>query len=164
MPNGVPRYANTEWLGPDGGDYRPDRIGPIIGACLFAPESPRAVGIMPLIFGCLALGASWYKARTVRTVTFNLKQKLVTITPMWHLGRKQTYRFDEIQALRAIKHCINPHCYVQSQWWYDYWRFSFILNNAKNITFFQGYQSKRDDKYIQMYIDAIGSSTVITSR
>jgi hypothetical protein len=51
-------------------------------------NAPRAVGIMPLIFGCLALGASWYKARTARTVTFNLKQKLVTITPNVAFGGK----------------------------------------------------------------------------
>jgi hypothetical protein len=134
------------------------------GLAHLAHNAPRGVGIMPLIFGCFALGTSWYKARTASTVTFNLKQKLVTITPMWHLGRKQTYRFDEIQALQAIKHFINPHCYVQRQWWYDYWRFSFTLTNAKKIIFFEGYPPRRDDKYIQMYIETIGSSTGITSR
>ena len=124
-------------------------------------NAPRAAGIMPLIFGCFTLGASWYTARFASTVTFDLKQKLATITPKWHLGRKQTYRFDELQSLRAIKHLVKPYSFIGRRWWYDYWRLSFVLNNNNEIAFGEGYPPRRRDEYIQIYIDTISSLTGI---
>ena len=127
----------------------------LLGLAHLPDNAPRGVGIMPLSFGCLALGASLYKARLASTVTFDLKQKFVTITPMWHWGRKQTYRFDEIQSLHAIKHFVRPYSFIGRRWWYDYWQFSFVLRNKKKLTLGEGYPPGRRDEYIQIYGDTI---------
>ncbi len=34
----------------------------LLGLAHLPDDAPRALGLVPLIFGCLAFGASWYKA------------------------------------------------------------------------------------------------------
>ena len=136
----------------------------LLGLAHLPDNTPRGVGLMPLIFGCIAFGASWDKARLASTTTFNLKQKFVTITPAWHLGRKQTYRFDEIQSLNAVKHFVSPYSFIGRRYWYDYWKFYFVLRNKKKLPLAEGYPPSRRDEYIQIYSDIISSSTAISSQ
>ncbi len=119
----------------------------------------RGVGFMPITFGCCAFGASWLVARLSSTVTFDLKQKLITITPKWQLGRIRTYRFDEIQSLHVAKRSVGALPFILRRW-----RFFFILRDGKKITFGETYVEKGRDEYIRRCTDKISSVTGISSQ
>jgi hypothetical protein len=131
----------------------------LLGFVHLSPHDPRGVGVMPIFFGCCAFGASWLVARLASTVTFDLKQSLITITPKWRLGRKQTYRFDEIQSLHVAKRSVGAIPYILRQW-----RFFFIFRNEKKITFGETYVEKGNDEYIRSCADKISSATGIPSQ
>ena len=129
------------------------------GLVHLSPHNPRGVGAMPIFFGCCAFGASWIVARLASTVTFDLKQNLIAITPKWHLGRKQTYRFDEIQSLHVAKRSVGALPYILRRW-----RFFFIIRNSKKkITFGETYVKKGRDEFIRSCADKISSATGIAS-
>jgi hypothetical protein len=119
----------------------------------------RVAGIMPIFFGCLVFGASWLVARLASTVIFDLKQKLITITPKWQLGRKQIYRFDETQSLHVAKRSVGALPFVLRRW-----RFFFILRDKKKITFGETYDTLGRDEYLRSCTDKISSLTGITSQ
>jgi hypothetical protein len=119
----------------------------------------RVAGIMPIFFGCLVFGASWLVARLASTVTFDLKQKLITITPKWQMGRKQIYRFDEIQSLHVAKRSVGALPFILRRW-----RFFFILRHRRKISFGETYDTLGRDEYLLSCTDKISSLTSITSQ
>lgn len=117
----------------------------LLGLANLPHNDPRGLGLIPLSFGFLLLAASWYKARLASTARFDLKQKFVTITPKWHLGRQQTYRFDEVLFLQAIKHFVKPYSFIGRLWWHDYWRLSLMLHSKKTSLLGEGYSPRGQD-------------------
>ncbi len=130
-----------------------------LGLVHLSPHDPRGVGVMPMFFGCCVLGASWLVARLASTVTFDLKQNLITITPKWQLGWKQTYRFDEIQSLHIAKRSVGALPGILYQW-----RFFFVLQNKRTVTFVGTAVEKDRDEYIRSYAGKISSATGVPSQ
>ncbi|MBJ7534782.1 hypothetical protein JDN40_11760 [Rhodomicrobium vannielii ATCC 17100] len=123
-----------------------------------APHYPLGVGFIPISFGCCVFGASWLLARLASTVSFDLKQELITITPKWRFGRRQTLHFDEVQCLYGAKRLVGVLPLIIQ------WRFFFMLKTGKRISFGETYNAARRDIFIRGCTDKISSVTGIASK